>query len=379
MQYIPFDDSYRAPYPQVSRAVQCDNLIFTSGQLDVDGEGKLQHEGDLRAETRRSMALLYDAIEQAGGTTADIAHLQVFYRNAGLVDTPAYRRELCNLLPPGCQPVIVMTPLETFAKGVQVEVDAIACLGASLRRVDYRGACVVRAGDWLCGSVDIDAALSDGCAELDAHEKCVGELGSAFDQVAKLRFYSSSLDSTIGKIERRVLDGFDVSRPVYTRLPLALSGTETPLAKLELFAVIARDTSLRRELSPGRLWPSPWGLSNPHAVQCGRYVFVGGQLALDEAGVLCDADCVEPQIGLVMAHVKKALAHFGLTLEHVVKVNAYHQGVESKSNWSRHVQQRADHYPSPGPASTGVEVVSLGCAGAMLTVECIAIAGDDVF
>ena len=67
MKRVPFDHTYRAPYPQVSRAVRCGDLIFTSGQLDVDGHGRLQHEGDLQAETRRSLSLLYDAVGASGG------------------------------------------------------------------------------------------------------------------------------------------------------------------------------------------------------------------------------------------------------------------------------------------------------------------------
>ena len=373
MHRIPFDDSYRAPYPQVSRVVRYDDLIFTSGQLDVDGRGRLQHEGDLQAETRRSLALLYDAVEQAGGGIIDIAHLQVFYRNVGHIDEAAYRQELISLLPDGCRPVLVLTPIETFPKGVQVEVDAIARVGGPIRRSDRDGVSLVSMGDLIFGETTFNHDAGDAQHQLDTLEHCLQELGSGLGDVAKLRFYASSVGGQIDGVERQIIERFPVPGPVYTRLPLAPTSDAKARIQVEVVAVARGEgcdhgPEIHRKL--------PWEIANPQARQCGRYVFVGGQLSVDEAGAVRHRDSSRPQIDVVMSRISEILDRFGLDLRHVAKVNAYHQGRRDKRTWTDDVQCRANYYPSLGPASTGVEVSTVGLPGALITVDCVAVAPD---
>lgn len=378
MHRVPFDNSYRAPYPQVSRVVRCDDLIFTSGQLDVDGEGRLQHEGDMQAETRRSLALLYDAVEQAGGSAADIAHLQVFYRNAGHLDETAYRKELMSLLPEVCRPLLFLTPIETFPKGIQVEVDAIARIGSTVDRHDGEGISVVRSGDLIFAGATFNPDASDGQRELDILECRLRELGSGLGDIAKLRFYATCLGGEIDALERGIIERFPPPGPVYTRLPLAPTRDAGTRVMLEVVAVTGKASKTeRRDLSPGNTRQPPWRLSNPPAVQCGRYVFVGGQLSVDSTGTVRHADLIRAQIDVVMTGIRETLGRFDRDLRQVAKVNAYHQGRKDKKTWTDDVQTRANHYPSPGPASTGVEVSTVGLPGALITVDCIAVTSCD--
>lgn len=373
MHRIPFDDSYRAPYPQVSRVVRCDDLIFTSGQLDVDGRGRLQHEGDLRAETQRSMALLYDAVEQAGAEASDIAHLQVFYRNVGHIDEAAYRQELISLLPDGCRPVLVLTPIETFPKGVQVEVDAIARVGGPTTGSYRDGVSLVSMGDLIFAETTFNHDAGDAQHQLDALGHCLQELGSGLGDVAKLRFYASSLGVQIDGVERQIIERFPVPGPVYTRLPLAPTSDARARIQVEVVAVAGREG---RDHGPEIHRQPPWAIANPQARQCGRYVLIGGQLSVDAAGTLHHPESIRLQIDVVMSRISEILDRFGLDFRHVAKVNAYHQGRRDKSTWTNDVQCRANYYPSPGPASTGIEVSTVGLPGALITVDCVAVAPD---
>ena len=372
MRRIEFDDSYRAPYPQVSRAIRYEDLIFTSGQLDVDGHGRLMHEGDLEAETRRSMALLYDAIGQAGGNIEDLAHLQVFYRDDGQVDEAAYRLELASLMPSNCRPILVLTPIETFPKGVQVEVDAIARVGGVARRLECPDIAAQRAGDLIFLHADIKGGPGGVSATFDAVDQCLDGLGAGLDDVVKLRYYSQSLANRLSETERRILQYFPAPGPVYTRLPLADTGVHA--AQIELFAVIADDEKLLLQRAlPGDHDSCPWGLDNPLALGRSRYVFVGGQLCVDGSGVVQHPGIIGPQIDTVMNRLRRILSVFDLDLDSLAKVNAYHHGREDKATWTKNVQSRADHYPSPGPASTGVEVPTVGMDGALMTLDCVAL------
>lgn len=374
MQRIPFDDSYRAPYPQVSRAVRYGDLIFTSGQLDVDGQGRLQHEGDLAAETRRSMSLLYDAIRQAGGGSEDLAHLQVFYRDDGQVDETNYRRDLVSLLPENCRPVVVLTPIETFPKGIQVEVDAIARVGSVVKRVERAGVCAQRAGDLIFLQADIDGGVNGVAGVFDDIALCLDNLGGTLGDVVKLRYYAGSLTSRPSDTEWRVLERFPSPGPVYTRLPLAGTSARAHANQIELIAVIAdHEKSAVRHLLPSDHGSCPWGLENPIALARSSYVFVGGQLCVDSSGAVQHPGLIRAQIDTVMNRLRAILASFDLHLGAVAKVNAYHQGREDKATWTENVQLRANYYPSPGPASTGVEVPTVGMEGALITLDCVAL------
>lgn len=375
MKRVPFDHTYRAPYPQVSRAVRCGDLIFTSGQLDVDGHGRLQHEGDLQAETRRSLSLLYDAVEQAGGSIGDLAYVQVFCRDPGNLDTAAFRHELYKLLPDGCRPVLVLTPIETFPKGVQVEVDALAWVGGAPERIERDGVCAARVGDLIFAHVFIER--SAGSPQPHALEHCLHDLGATLGEVVKLRYYASSLSHQLQRSERQVLDWFPRPGPVYTRLPIASVGKDEGDEQIEVVAVVCgKSITERGSLIPDEELISPWGLTNPHAIRAGRYVFVGGQLPVEMSGRVSKPGLIKSQIAVVMDQLMRTLSAFDLSLSHVAKVNAYHQGREDRATWTENVQTRANYYPSPGPASTGVEVSTVGFRDALITVECVALDFD---
>lgn len=59
--------------------------VFISGQVALDGEGKLVGEGDAAAQTEQVFKNLRSVVEACGGTMDDIVKITVF------VTDPAYR------------------------------------------------------------------------------------------------------------------------------------------------------------------------------------------------------------------------------------------------------------------------------------------------
>lgn len=59
--------------------------VFISGQVALDGEGKLVGEGDAAAQTEQVFQNLRSVVEACGGTMDDIVKITVF------VTDPAYR------------------------------------------------------------------------------------------------------------------------------------------------------------------------------------------------------------------------------------------------------------------------------------------------
>ena len=381
LTYVPFDNSYRAAYRQVSRAARGLDVICTCGQLDADGEGRAQHLGDITTQTRRTMWLLDDIIGQAGATPQDLLQVQVFYRNTPGFDEPAYRDALSALLPREHQPVMMLTPIATFPKGVEVEVDAIAVAGSAVTRQTAQSASgcamAVRDDDLVFGQFSANGATdATTTAMLADLEDCLAKLGASSEDVCKVRYYQSELGDEIGSDELLVAEAFGDAQPVYTRLPLALPATGSKQVRVEVVCVVGNDKTgkrhRRQRLYSGDHWSWPWHLPYAHGLQCGDYLFVAGVLPVNEAGQIVQPDDLEAQIPFVMQHLESLLADFGLGFEDVIKVNAYYVGTTDLETWARNVQARCNFYPQPGPASTGVEVTTLGIPGVMVTVDCLA-------
>ena len=375
----PFDDTYRPAYRQVSRVVGAEGLRFSCGQLDTNGDGLVQSPGDIVAQTRRSMRLLFDALSQAGTQPHSLAHLQVFYRNAGDIEPSHFDDLVRSCLPPDCQPVILITPIASFPKGVEVEVDGISSTRrARMNRTSSANglAVVVSADDFFVAKTSAPRVSADAIPEaLNDLLDALQPQGLKLSDVCMIRFYCPDLDSKPDTIERQLAQRFEAHPPAYTRLPLFERSDLAPLFCIELVGV--RNRSERpaggSHSLDGRSTPAVWQLPYPDVVECDPWVFVSGQLALDERSVLqCPGDAIG-QTQAVMQRINRLLAGSNSSLSSAIKVNAYHQGRAELEAWTRTVQARCDFYPSPGPASTGVEVPQVGFDGAALVVDCVAV------
>ena len=69
-----------APY---SPAVKAGNVLYISGAVAIDSEGKTVGTGDATAQTRHVLESIKTLVEAAGGTMADIAFNHVFLKDLG--------------------------------------------------------------------------------------------------------------------------------------------------------------------------------------------------------------------------------------------------------------------------------------------------------
>ncbi|MGE0253289.1 MAG: pyrimidine utilization protein C [Alphaproteobacteria bacterium] len=67
-----------APY---SPGVRAGNVVYVSGTLAMDAQGKVVGEGDARAQTRAVLEAIKSVITAAGGSMADIAFNQIFLKD----------------------------------------------------------------------------------------------------------------------------------------------------------------------------------------------------------------------------------------------------------------------------------------------------------
>lgn len=69
-----------APY---SPGVVADNILYVSGVLAMDGNGKTVGVGDATAQTRAVLESIKSIVEAAGGTMADVTMNSIFLKDLG--------------------------------------------------------------------------------------------------------------------------------------------------------------------------------------------------------------------------------------------------------------------------------------------------------
>ena len=67
-----------APY---SPGTKAGNVIYTSGLLPLDNEGKLIGAGDIKAQTKAVMENVKSVLEAAGGSLSDVAVSMIFLKD----------------------------------------------------------------------------------------------------------------------------------------------------------------------------------------------------------------------------------------------------------------------------------------------------------
>jgi 2-iminobutanoate/2-iminopropanoate deaminase len=125
---IQNDKLYPASGPYVQAvATTGGKLVFTSGYLGRDVQGKIVGIGDIDAQSRQCLANIRLALEAAGGSLQDIVRLNVFISHPRYYDgMNAVRKEVLG--------GVIFTSVSVVGQLVDpnglVEMDAIAVIGA---------------------------------------------------------------------------------------------------------------------------------------------------------------------------------------------------------------------------------------------------------
>jgi 2-iminobutanoate/2-iminopropanoate deaminase len=113
------------PVSHYTDAVRAGNLLFISGFVPVDGEGRLV-EGDVAAQARQVFANLGSVLAAAGATFADVVKVTVYLTD--IDDRPRInpvRQEVFGDARPASTLVEVS---RLVVPGAKLEVDAVALL-----------------------------------------------------------------------------------------------------------------------------------------------------------------------------------------------------------------------------------------------------------
>jgi reactive intermediate/imine deaminase len=100
-----------------------------------------------------------------------------------------------------------------------------------------------------------------------------------------------------------------------------------------------------------------------------RWIYVSGQLALDEHGVLVGRGDLAAQTEQVFENLRHILAAHGATFDDVVKLQTF---VTTFEGFAESREVRARYLPAEPPASTAVRVAELVMPEALIEVDLVA-------
>ena len=106
-----------------SQAIQCGNLVFTSGQIPIDPATGVFVEGGIKEQTRQSLLNVKAVLEEAGLTMGHVVKTTVFMADMNdFADMNAVYAEFFTEPYPARSAVAV----KTLPKGAWVEIEVVA-------------------------------------------------------------------------------------------------------------------------------------------------------------------------------------------------------------------------------------------------------------
>ena len=385
--------------------VRCGELIFVGGQVDKDAEGERLHLYDLPTQTGVVVRHIETVLAGFGAGLADVTKLVAFYVNDGSVDEQAFLADVGRHLiegggaPDGVGPAITAVPLPWLAyPGMMVEIEAIAMRGDGgylIRKAanpEGLGPLPAPFSHGLCcgehiwvggqGPCTVDG-MARHAGDIVAQAPAVMEklrtvlvaLGSDLEDAMKFNVWYAG-DGTLATLQeaaQRRATFFTAPGPAATALPTpSLPAGET--TRVELWAMRGTDGArlAKQPVRPNGHWDWPVPMPYSMGVKCGDMVFVGGQVPLDDKGEVMDRGDLDAQTRRTMAYIGGVLDEFGLTMDEMVKQNAFYKGDAGPEVIVPNQTLRSSYYTEPAGASTGVPLPFLSVEDLMVEVEIIA-------
>ena len=165
-----------------SRAVRVDDRIFVSGTTALDSQGEVAHPGDMHGQTRAVLETIEGAVEQAGGTPADMIYTKTFVTDMARADAQRQARiEVFGEVRPTAT-LLGIPALLTPEMLVEIEAEVI--VGAASARQDIYSENARERGRGYAQAVAVgDVVHVSGCTSMDADGKvrAIGDWAAQFD------------------------------------------------------------------------------------------------------------------------------------------------------------------------------------------------------
>ena len=112
-------------------AVTADNLMYLSGQLAFDRDGRLVGD-DIESQTRQTLINISKVLADNGASLADVVKINVWLTEK--TDFPGFNKIYAAFFEDGSFPARSTVVSELLVEGARIEIDAVAILGAAHKR-----------------------------------------------------------------------------------------------------------------------------------------------------------------------------------------------------------------------------------------------------
>ena len=384
----------QAPY---AAAAGSGGLIAVGGQSNISG--------NLTSQLENIVAQIVSALEGMGAKIQNLVKLVAFYRPDKSGDERYLRERMSAVFKPSQGIAVTFVPVrELRHPNAIIEIEGYAMISESGKVLERQ--CVILAelpapGKHFCHAVRCgEFVFVSGQTARNADGQVIfpGNLPQQNRQVLN----NIDLILTALNVDRK-----DIVKANTWRLPPldfeqyqaaaqdrfayfaaaspALTGITIPDVSVDKALITIDVWAMRRpgdERIPRQLiqpenhwdWSSPTTYSQ--GLRCGKYLFVGGQAALDRNGAVLHPDDMKQQTKTTMDYVDKVLRAGGSNFSEVIKVSTLYTGANCSANYRHCADVRNQYFESSKPASTSVPVDELAYQHQTVEVEAIAILPD---
>ncbi len=386
------------PFPvSHSQAVGCGDIVWTSGQMDLDAGGRVVHDGDLHAQIACAMQNLDRALAGAGSGLGGVVKLLCFYVSDGSVDEDGFLAAVGAHLPQGVHPAVTALPVPYLAfDGALVMLEAYA-MRAGLERslltapdlsplppafasgvrcgkmIYVSGQSPVARDGTLLHAGDILAQTRQVMRQIDSALK---GFGAAFADVVKINRWYVGQGRT-EDFEPAALEcaaNFREPGPAATGIPIPRHARHGQCIKIEVVAMLGEDG---RHLPRHQVWPDSlwdWTVDIPywHGLRCHGMIFLGGQVSLDTQGRAVNPFDMKAQTAQAMVHIGSILRELGAGYSDICKLTTMYAGPAGMEALAENMRIRSAFFDAPGPASTDIVLPVLAYPGMIIEIDTFA-------
>ena len=402
-KYIDSEWSWRASSP-FAQAVEFGDQIFVSGQQALTAGGELVAPRDIASQTRCVFENMKSTLERAGLEFSDLVRLNTYYVFDGAdEDATSFweemTRERLKYFPdPGPAATAVRIKGMPY-QGQLIQIEGIALRGIS-RQKRRR---IMPAGSWdwsiavplsqgwevedriyVGGQIASDETgsavhIGDLSSQTHAIYNFIGNVrkdgGGSFDDIAHIKICvkhnSVEIDGTafLDKIVDVTKEILGPNCPTITCFGVDLL---YPGLDLEIDAMAFKSNQTRA--TTGSLPTKVHDGSFPDSVCASGEIWIGGQVALDDNGLVIAPGNIQEQSKIVFHRLNDALASHNATLDDVVKLNLFFasDGNDISQEFHSTLATWAEVAPNSSPAMTPVRAYELSQPGLLIQADCIA-------
>lgn len=369
-------------------AVRCGDVVYLTGQVGEPVNGGEAVAGiGVGEQTQISMEAVHELLQQLGAAPEDVVRLNSYHVGERDWDVSA-RTQSARFADGVAHTATVVRNL--MEPPFDVEIDAIAVVGAQQRAAAARGAHRgvdgtpfvpgVRAGDtiYVAAQVATDAAGTvlhpgDAAAQtrvvMERVREILQELGGDLADVVKTNVCAASREDLLASLAVRA-ELFD-DGPASTDVVVPSLLGEGLCVQVEATAVVGAERTTF-DLPDS----SPWPIATPfHAgVRVGNTIWTSAQIALASDGSALPGNLAE-QSRVVLDRLEAVLKGLGAEMDDSLRKNTYYLDMDL-GIWTEATRVRAQYF-TKGPCATGVGVDGYVAPGLLVAMEVVAMVDDD--